>query len=142
MNATSEKRPAGFLPIGIFFFFGATMATYAAITLAIPGTILDAAWKLNPEGHAQLASLGRIMAVPFLVLAAALFVAGLGWFRRRRWGWVLGVALIAINLTGDIFNLVFRGELLKGAVGVAVAGLLLTYMTRASVRNYFGRSAL
>jgi hypothetical protein len=109
MNATSEKRPAGFLPIGIFFFFGATMATYAAITLAIPGTILDAAWKLNPEGHAQLASLGRIMAVPFLVLAAALFVAGLGWFRRRRWGWVLGVALIAINLTGDIFNLVFRG---------------------------------
>src|SRR3954462_1169928 len=135
MTHDTEKRPAGFVPLGIFFVFGATMASYAAFTLAAPGTFLDAAWRLNPVGHAALSSLGRIMAVPFLLLASALLVAGLGWFRRRHWGWVLGVALIAINLVGDLFNLVFREELLKGTVGVVIAGLLLTYMTRASVRN-------
>ncbi|SRR6266496_2557058 len=101
MAATSETRPVGFVPLGIFFFFGTTMASYAALTLAFPGTFLDAAWRLNPEGHAAVASLGRIMALPFLFLAFALFCAGLGWFRRRRWGWLLGVALIAINLADE-----------------------------------------
>ena len=129
------------MPIGIFFFFGATMATYAAVTPAIPGTFLDRAWKLNPEGHVQLASLGQFMSVPFLVLATALFLAGVGWFRRHAWGWRLGVTLIAINMAGDLFNLVFRRELLKGTVGVAVAGLLLVYMSRARVRDYVQRNA-
>ena len=141
MNTSLEKRPIGFVPIGVFFFFGATMATYAAVTLAVPGTILDQAWKLNPEGHAQLASLGRIIAVPFLMLAVALFLAGMGWFRHRSWGWKLGVALIAINLAGDVFNLLFRHELLKGGFGVVIAGLLLVYMNRHGVRGYFRRHA-
>ena len=141
MHTSLERRPIGFVPIGVFFFFGATMATCAAVTLVIPGTILDQAWKLNPEGHAQLASLGRIIAVPFLMLAVALFLAGMGWFRRRSWGWKLGVALIAINLAGDVFNLLFRHELLKGGVGVAIAGLLLFYMNRHGVRGYFRQHA-
>ena len=141
MNTSLEKRPIGFVPIGVFFFFGATMATYATVTLAIPGTFLDQAWKLNPEGHAQLASLGRIIAVPFLMLAVALFLAAMGWFRRRSWGWKLGVALIAINLAGDVFNLLFRHELLKGGVGVAIAGLLLVYMNRHGLRGYFRQHA-
>jgi hypothetical protein len=52
-------------------------------------------------------------------------------------GMDFGATLIAINLAGDLFNLVFRHELLKGFVGVAVAGLLLLYMNRRNVRAYF-----
>ena len=63
-------------------------------------------------------------------------MAGLGWFRRSRWGWMLAVVIISINLLGDLFN-AFRGEWLKGAVGVLIAGWLLTYMTREHVREYF-----
>ena len=137
MADSEAKRPTGFVPLGIFFFFGATMATYAAFTLAVPGTILDQLWRLNPEGHAELSSLGRIMAVPFLFLAVALLLAGIGWFMRRKWGWILGTVLIAINLAGDLFNLIFRQELLKGFIGVAIAGLLLLYLTRPRVRAYF-----
>lgn len=136
MTGSSEKRPAGFVPIGIFFFFGALMATYAAVTLAFPGTFLDRAWGLNPEGHAGLSSLGRIMAVPFLFLATAMLLAGLGWFRRSNEGWRLGVLLIAINLAANVYELVFRRQL-KSGPGVLIAGLLLTYMTRTSVRRYF-----
>jgi hypothetical protein len=129
-------KPFGYTAIGVFLFFGATMASFAAITLAVPGTFLDRAWMLNPVAHQQLSSLGKIMAVPFLVLALALLMAGLGWFRRRRWGWALALAIIGINLLGDLFN-ALRGEWLKGGVGVLIAGLLLTYMSREHVRNYF-----
>ena len=116
------------------------MATYAAVTLAFPGTFLDRAWGLNPEGHAGLLSLGRIMAVPFLFLATAMLFAGLGWFRRDDKGWKLGVLLIAINLAANVYELVF-GRQLKSGPGVFIAGLLLIYMTRASVKNYFWKSA-
>ena len=112
------------------------MASYASFTLLVPGTVLDRGWAVNPEAYSQLRSLGSMMSVPFAFLAIALLVAAIGWFRRRRWGWTLGVTIIAINLTGDLINSL-RGEWLKGGVGVLVAGLLLSYMTRPGVKDYF-----
>ena len=41
-----------------------------------------------------------------------------------------------MNLVGDLVNMVIGGWW-KGAGGVVIAGLLLTYMTRPSVRDYF-----
>jgi hypothetical protein len=41
MDTEEDQRPRGFVPIGVFFLFGATMAAYAAITLLEPGTVLD-----------------------------------------------------------------------------------------------------
>jgi hypothetical protein len=136
MNSAERSRPKGFIPIGVFFVFGATMAAYAAVTLLNPGTFLDALWILNKQAREQLAWLGRIAGLPFGVLSVALGCAALGWFRRRHWGWVLGTSIIAINMAGDLVNLAI-GEHLKGAVGVAIAGLLMIYMTRPGVREYF-----
>jgi hypothetical protein len=136
-SMTEERRPRGFIAIGVFFVFGATMAVYAAITLAFPGTVLDVLWALNQRGHEGLAELGRIAAVPFMLLSAALARAAVGWFGRRRWGWILGVAIIGINMAGDLGQLVM-GEWLKGVVGVVIAGALLFYMMTPGVRKYFG----
>ncbi len=133
---TNANRPLGFLPLGIFFFFAASMATLAAITLGFPGTFLDRAWELNKTAHTQLAALGRTMGLPFAVLAVVALVAGVGWFKRRRWAWVVGVLGIAANCLGDVINMAV-GEFWKGAVGVVIAGLLLIYMTRRNVRRYF-----
>jgi hypothetical protein len=138
MGRDEDQRPRGFVPIGVFFLFGATMAAYAAITLLKPGTVLDRLWALNRTGHTQLASLGKSAGLGFVVLSALMCAAAGGWFRRRYWGWVLGTTIIAINAAGDLIN-GLRGEWLKGAVGVTIAGLLLFYMTRSGVRNYFRR---
>jgi hypothetical protein len=136
MGTEEDQRPRRFVPIGVFFLFGATMAAYAAVTLLKPGTVLDRLWALNKTGHAQLASLGKGAGLGFVVLSALLCAAAVGWFQRRYWGWVLGTTIIALNAAGDLINGVM-GEWLKGAVGVAIAGLLLIYMTRSEVRNYF-----
>ena len=133
------QRPRAVVPLGIFFFFGCTMAAYAAFTLGVPGTPLDRLWALNPEAHLQLAPLGRIMALPFALLSAAMFLTGIAWFKRRRWGYLLGTAIIAVNLAGDAFNML-RGEWLKGGTGVVIAGLLLMVMTRPAMRRYFSES--
>ncbi len=137
MGTDENERPRGFVPIGVFFVFGAAMAAYAAVTLLKPGTILDGLWVLNKTAHAQLVSLGKGAGLGFVVVSALLCAAAVGWFRRRYWGWILGVTIVAMNAAGDLVNLAI-GEHLKGAVGVAIAGLFLLYMTSSGVRNYFG----
>jgi hypothetical protein len=137
MGPATTNRPRGFVIMGAFFVFGATMAAYAAATLLKPGTVLDRLWALNKMGHAQLVALGKSAGLGFVVLSTLLCATSFGWFRRRSWGWILGTTIIAINAAGDLVNLAI-GEHLKGAVGVAIAGLLLIYMTRSEVRDYFG----
>ena len=81
--------PSGFAAIGVFLFFGATMASLAGISLFWRGTSLDRIWSLNPAAYRQLAPLGRTVGILFVLLGAALAAAGIGWFRRRLWGWKL-----------------------------------------------------
>jgi hypothetical protein len=140
MDIRENARPWGLVAIGVFFVFGTIMAAYAAVTLLKPGTALDWLWMLNKTGHAQLASFGKGAGLGFAALSALMCAASVGWFRRRYWGWALGTTIIAVNAVGDLVNLV-RGEHLKGALGVAIAGLLLIYMTSTGLRNNFRRDS-
>jgi hypothetical protein len=136
MTAATNSRPRGWLAIGIFLLWGAAMATFAGVTLISPGTVFDRAWILNPAGHAGLMALGRWVGFLFPLLGLILAAAGIGWLKRRRWGWMLAVLLITGNAVGDLARLV-SGVWVEGAVGVLIAGALLIYMTRPGMRHFF-----
>ena len=131
-----RPQTPGFTSIGIFLFFGASMASLAATTLLWRGTALDRLWTLNPIAYKQLAPLGRIVGVLFLVLGAALITAGIGWFQRRLWGWRLAVVIISTQVLGDVVNCV-RGDWLRGGIGVIIAGALLLFLLRPRMRATF-----
>jgi hypothetical protein len=133
--AIGTKTP-GFTAIGIFLCFGAVMASLAATTLLWRGTVLDRVWVLNPMAYKQLAPLGNTVGVLFLVLAATLTTAGIGWFQRRLWGWRLAVVIIATQVLGDVVNCV-RGDWLRGGTGVIVAGALLLFLLQPRIRAAF-----
>ena len=128
--------PSGFAAIGVFLFFGAAMASLAAITLLWRGTSLDRIWSLNPKAYEQLAPLGRSVGILFLLLGLALAAAGIGWFRGRFWGWRFAVAIIATQVVGDVINCI-RGDWLHGGIGVVIAGALLLFLLRPTVKNAF-----
>ena len=65
-----------------------------------------------------------------------LAAAGMGWFKRRLWGWRLAVAIIAIQVLGDLVS-VFLGRVVEGGIGVTIAGALLLYLLQAKVRAVF-----
>jgi len=136
LDLTLGPKPPGFTALGIFFFFGAIMASLAATTLLWRGTALDRLWVLNPTAYKQLAPLGATVGILFLLLGAALTAAGIGWFRRRLWGWRLAVAIIATQVLGDAVNCV-RGDWLRGGTGVIIAGALLLFLLQAKIRATF-----
>jgi hypothetical protein len=112
------------------------MAFLAGTTLVWPGTALDHAWALNPRAHRELAPLGRMIGIPFLLLGATLLAAAVGWFRHALWGWRLAVALIAAQVIGNIVNL-FLGHIAEGATGFIIATALLAYLMLPRVRIVF-----
>jgi len=122
--------------MGVFLFFGASMALLAGTTLIWRGTFLDHIWVLNAPAYSQLAPFGKTVGVPFLLLSAALAVAGVGWLGRRLWGWRLAVVVIATQVLGDLIN-IFMGHFVRGAVGVTIASALLLYLFRTGVRSAF-----
>ena len=134
----STRRPRGLTAFGVFLFWGAAMATLAGVTLVWRGTMLDHIWSLNPRAYSQLGPLGYKAGILMLVVAAALSVAGVGWFNRCHWAWSLAVAIIATQIAGDVVNL-YLGRVIEGAIGVAAAGALLFYLLRPPVRAAFRR---
>jgi uncharacterized membrane protein YccC len=56
----------------------------------------------------------------------------------KPWGWWLAIVIFAANGIGDVLQFVM-GRLLEGAFGVVVAGALVFWLTRPSVRAAFGR---
>ena len=131
-----RQKPPGWFAIGIFLLWGAAMATLAGVTLTFPGTALDRVWTLNPGGHQGLVILGRWAGLLFFPLGIALALAGFGWLKGRRWGWILAVAIIGINASADAIRLV-SGAWLEGLVGVVIAGALLAYLLSKRMRTYF-----
>jgi hypothetical protein len=135
------RTPAGFNAVGVFLFFGASMACLAATTLLWRGTALDRVWALNPTAYAQLAPLGKGVGILFLFLSAALASAGIGWFGHHLWGWRLAVVIIAIQMLGDFVNCI-RGDFFRGGTGLILAGAVLFYMLRPKIRATFARNVV
>ena len=133
--AVRPKTP-GFTGVGIFLFFGAIMASLAATTLLWRGTVLDRIWDLNPIAYKQLAPSGGTVGIFFFLLGAALTTAGIGWFRRRLWGWRLAVVIISTQVLRDVVNCV-RGDWLRGGTGIIIAGALLLFLLQPRIRATF-----
>jgi hypothetical protein len=132
----ATESPRGMTAIGIFLEFGAVMASLAGTTLVWRGTALDRMWALNSHAYRELAPFGKMVGIPFLLLGVTLAFAGMGWFKRRVWGWRLAVAIIATQVLGDLVN-AFRGDIVRGGAGLLIAGALLVYLLRPEVRAAF-----
>jgi len=122
--------------MGAFLYFGAAMASLAGVTLVWHGTLLDRVWTLNPRAYNQLSPLGKTAGTAFLLLAATLAIAGIGWLRRRFWGWALAVIIIATEVLGSVVN-AGRGDFLRGGIGFFLSGALLYILLRREVRASF-----
>jgi len=134
-----HEAPRGIFAIGVFLLFGSTMASLAGVTLSWPGTFLDRMWVLNPVAHKQLSTFGTPAGILFLLLGTTLAFAGVGWFKRRLWGWGLAVAVIATQVLGDLVNFL-RGDFLRGGFGFSIAAALLFYLLRPAVKASFHRA--
>ena len=121
---------------GIFLLFGAALASLAGTTLLWRGTVLDRMWALNPRAYNHLSPYGKTIGIPFLLLGITLAFSGVGWIKRRVWGWRLAIVIIVTQVLAN-FVTAMMGVVTKGMVGVIISGALLVYLLRPQVRAAF-----
>jgi len=119
--------------VGVFLCLAVAVLVLSALTLAVAGTPLDVIWTGQQAKRSGLAALGWPLIVGFLALAAGIVALAAGWFRRRRWAWWLTVVGIAVNMVGDVTQ-ILTGHIWEGLTGVAGAGAVLCYLCTRGLR--------
>ena len=132
----TAARPFGITVLIIFFLVGTLISFLAGLSLLIPSAFFNGMWRLNPHGHEGLLRIGYWAVVLLFSASASCAVAAVGLWKRARWGHILAIVLIGINLLSDLVNTILGTEP-RAIVGVPIALLIILYLLTKRVRNYF-----
>lgn len=136
MTRRLHARPLGITALIIFFLVGTLISFLAGLSLLFPSTFFEAMWRVNPHGHEGLLRTGFWGVVLLFAASASCAAAAIGLWRRTRWGHMLAITLIAVNLLSGLINTVLGIEP-RAIVGVPIALAILLYLFSRRVRNYF-----
>jgi len=124
-----SHRPVGIILLIIFFAAGALICSAVMLALAFPGSFLEAIWRLRPDARAEFQEFGTWSIVLMAAVGAACGLAAFGLARGAEWGRQIAIGVLTVNLVGDTFNAVFRGEL-RMLIGLPIGGLMIWYLMK------------
>jgi len=160
-DALLRHRPTGVTMLGVLFVIAGALALVGGITtlLAIPfvanvspNVIGNNELQLNGEPLTTsqqtalvqgtgsiLTALGAIL----IPLGIASLVVAYGLFKGKSWAWFIAVVLSTIGLAINVISLVTgnMGAITGALVGIALNAIVLYYLSRRNVRQYFGKVA-
>ncbi len=136
MKTKSKTRPIGITALSIFFLFGASMSLIASVSLLFPGSFLEPMWRLNPRAREGFTSIGVWAVVLMCAVCVACALAAMSLWQGARWGYLLAVALLVVNLLGDVTNVV-TGTEPRAVVGIPIVLAIIAYLRSRQVRRFF-----
>ena len=128
------KQPQLLYWFAAFFGFGAMMCLLTIVLLVFPGTKLDSLWNLNPDARVAFQSLGSLSVLLMLAIGTGCALAAIGLWHGKLWGIRLALAILFINMIGDLVNVVIRHDY-RPLIGVPIAGVMIFYMVRFRTRR-------
>ena len=158
-----RHRPTGVTILGVLFVIAGAFSLLGGIATLVaipfvgnvnPNAINDELQLngqqqslLTPSEQTALAQgSGSILTVlgAFLIpLGIASLVVAYGLFKGKRWAWYVAVVLSIIGLVVNVISLVTSnmGAIAGALVGIAINGIVLYYLSRRNVKEYFGKVA-
>jgi uncharacterized membrane protein (DUF2068 family) len=123
--------------LGVLFLIAGAFNLLAGIT-TLETAIVQASEPILTELEALFIPLG------IEILCIASFVIAFGLFSTKSWWvWLVGVVLSTIGLVVNVISLITASMLPMAAalVGIAINAIILYYLSRRNVRQYFGNKA-
>ncbi len=133
-----EERPTGVTVLAILDIVGGVLSLLLGLVFTVLGPtvllplLLKAHARLPPAFAAAIGILGLI----FIVSGVISIVIGWGLLKGKGWSWWLTVIFAVLGIIGSAINLVVGN--IGGIVGLIIDGIILYYMTRPHVKEYFG----
>jgi hypothetical protein len=135
-----KTRPTGVTVLGIFFMIATAITLVASISLKFPGSLLEPIWRLNPRGRAGLEAIGVWAVILLFSVSAACAASAIGLWRGKKWGYIVAIVVLSINLLGDMVN-VISGNEPRAAIGIPIVVAILGYLMSQRVRRFFRESS-
>jgi uncharacterized membrane protein (DUF2068 family) len=163
-NNLIRYRPTGVTILGILFVIAGAFALLGGIATLVaipfvanvnPNVIGNNELQLNgqqplltpSEQTAALAqgsgSILTVLGALLIPLGIASLVVAYGLFKGKSWAWLVAVVLSIIGLVVNAISLVTAnmGAITGALVGIAINAIVLYYLSRRNVRQYFGKVA-
>jgi len=160
-NNTSQlaHRPTGVTILAVLFVIGGAFAllggigTLAAIPFAaniMPNAVnngleLNGSPLTSSQQSALIEGTGPILTVVGAVLiplGVASLIVGYGLLKAKRWAWSIAIVLSAILFAINVISLIGgnMSAITSAVVGMVINGIILYYLSRRNVRQYFGKA--
>jgi hypothetical protein len=110
------------------------MCFLTIVLLVFPGTKLDLLWNLNPEARVAFQSFGSWSILLMLAVGIGCALAAIGLWCGTLFGVRLGLAILVLNMIGDLVNAVTRHDY-RTLIGVPIAGAMIFYLARSVARR-------
>jgi len=124
-----RRLPVGIILLVIFFAAGALICCVVMLTLAFPESFLKSIWRLRPDARSEFQQFGDWAVVLMAAVGAACGLAAFGLARGAEWGRQIAIGVLTVNLVGDTFNAVFRGDL-RTLIGLPIGALMIWYLMK------------
>ena len=133
-----SRHPVGIILLVIFFAAGTLICSAVMLALAFPGGLLEPIWRLRPDARGEFEQFGDWSVVLMAAVGAACGLAAFGLARGAEWGRQIAIGVLTVNLVGDTFNAVFRGDL-RTLIGLPIGGLMIWYLTKRTPTARVGK---
>ena len=124
-----NRHPIGILLLIVFFAAGAVVCMLVMLALAYPGSFLDFIWRFRSGIREEFQEYGIWSIAVMAALGAACGLAAFGLARGAEWGRRLATGILTVNLVGDMFNAVLRGDR-RTLIGIPVGILMIWYLMK------------
>ncbi len=136
-NDLIRRRPTGLTIMAVLFLIAGSLTLLGGITI-LETAVAQASGPILTDLEALFIPLSiEILCIASFVVAVSLFTVK-GW-----WVWIVAAALSTIGLVVNVISLVIPNMLTMAAplVGIAINAIILYYLSRRDVRQYFGKKA-
>jgi uncharacterized membrane protein (DUF2068 family) len=136
-NDLIRYRPTGLTILAVLFVIAGAFTLLGGIT-TLETAIAQASGPILTELEVLIIPLG------IEILGIASFVVALGLFTVKSWWvWLVAVVLSTIGLIVNVVSLVIPNmfPMVGAVVGIAINAIVLYYLSRRNVRQYFGNKA-
>ena len=135
-NGLTTHRPTGLTIMAVLFIIAGAFTLLGGIT-TLEAAIGQASGPILTDLEALIIPLGiEILCIGSFVVAISLFTV------KSRWVWLVALVLSTIGLVVNIVSLVvpnmFTIVAAGAVVGIAINAIILYYLSRRNVRQYFG----
>ncbi len=136
-NDLIRHRPTGLTIMAVLFLIAGSLTLLGGITI-LETAVAQASGPILTDLEALFIPLSiEILCIASFVVAVSLFTV------KSWWVWLVAVALSAIGLVVNVISLVVPNMLTMAAplAGIAINAIILYYLSRRNVRQYFGKKA-